>query len=165
MKLIAASSVFAFLAALSIRAGATPGFPADLQADLMLSYQPPCSVCHVNGVTGSGTAQTPFAKSMKDRGLVPANDASLASALTRMETDKVDSDGDTVLDVDELVMGTDPNVADKGAAPTQKGPSVAYGCGARIATRGEAGGAEALAIASIVAASIALASRRAHRFS
>lgn len=137
--------------ALAAPAHASPRYPADLESDLALSYQPPCSLCHLNGVTGYGTVNTPFGKNMRARGLVAEDPAALSAALMKLEADKVDSDGDTVLDVDELALGTDPNTPDKGAAPSQIGPSIAYGCGARVAP-GEGGSPfGAIAIAAAIA--------------
>jgi hypothetical protein len=51
-------------------ARATEEFPSviyrHLNADYSVSpYEPPCMVCHLRGSTGTGTAETPFARSMK----------------------------------------------------------------------------------------------------
>lgn len=113
-------------------ARATDNFPNAIQRDLGLSYSPPCSVCHVGGVTQQGTVNTPFGKAMRAQGLVAYDENRLASTLATMQSSRVDSDGDGALDVDELKAGTDPNVSDvpgKGIGPDD--PSHVppeYGC-------------------------------------
>lgn len=109
------------LSAVASPALATPGFPTAIKADLALSYTPSCDLCH-QGTQSNGTAVQPFALAMKDRGLKPADNTSLSAALQQMETDKVDSDGDGVTDIEEIVNKTDPN--SDGAATT----SPVYGC-------------------------------------
>ena len=101
-------------------ARATPNFPAAIAQDLG-APQPPCSICHAGGMTGYGTVTTPFGQAMKARGLVAGDQTSLKTALDRMRTDKVDSNGNGILDVDELIAGNDPN-----AIAGQQ--NVTYGC-------------------------------------
>jgi hypothetical protein len=90
-------------------AHAVPEFPREVQYDLALDYEPPCSLCHVKNNTGIGTARTPFALSMRDYGLSAEDGASLSAALTGLAQDKVDSDADGTSDTDELKAGSDPN--------------------------------------------------------
>lgn len=111
--------------ALPSLAGATSTFPTAIQAALTAKKAPDCGVCHAGGTTGRGTVTTKFGAAMMARGLVANDEASLTKALTAMETDKVDSDGDGVIDVDELRVGTDPNVAE-GSGVSR----LVYGCGA-----------------------------------
>jgi hypothetical protein len=101
-------------------------FPSEMASDLSLSYQVPCSVCHVNGNTGSATPITPFALSMRARGLTGEN-RSVASALAQLESDAVDSDGDGTSDVAELKAGTDPNSSANASIINDQEPG--YGCG------------------------------------
>ena len=98
-------------------------YPPEMRAHLGLSYTPDCSVCHANGQTGFGTVTTPFGTSMRSRGLVSQNIASLDTALDALAAERTDSDHDGVPDIDELEAGSDPNVAGGGSVPP---PS--YGC-------------------------------------
>lgn len=110
-------------------AGATPTYPATIAADLGLKQQPPqqCALCHKNNKQDASAVITPFALSMKARGLVEFNEGSLQKALTKLEADAVDSDGDGITDVAELRSGDDPNVV---GGKTGGLPPPRYGCGA-----------------------------------
>jgi hypothetical protein len=123
-------------------AHATPNFPDAVRRILGAVQSPPCSVCHAGGQTGRGTVTTPFGQAMRDRGLVAYDETSLQTALTRMETDKVDSNGDGVPDVDELRAGKDPNL-------TGSAPELQYGCGV-TAGRGHPWTAAPLGLAALV---------------
>lgn len=101
-------------------------FPSEVESDLALGYQVPCSVCHIKGNTGSSTPITPFALSLRDRGL-SGDRASLSTALSRLEADGTDSDGDGVDDIAELKAGTDPNSSANADLATVQAPG--YGCG------------------------------------
>ena len=92
---------------------ATDTFPATIQTKYGLSDLPPelCALCHTNGITGSGTVNTPIGRALRMRGLTANNAASLNAALDALATDAVDSDNDGVTDVAELMAGTSPNVA------------------------------------------------------
>ena len=52
---------------LSVTAHAEDEFPGVIENHLSLSYQPPCSVCHLKENTGAPTARTLFALSLKAR--------------------------------------------------------------------------------------------------
>jgi MYXO-CTERM domain-containing protein len=132
---------------------ATPNFPPEISAHLSLTYTPDCPVCH-RGTPGTGTATSPFAQSMKARGLVANDIGSLDTALDALAAEGTDSDGDGVGDIAELTAGTDPNIAG-GANLTP-----VYGCGARIAPVAAAG-PWALLLALPALGMLALRRRRA----
>lgn len=156
-------ATFSATFALATAALATGNFPSAIENDLSLDYQPPCSVCHAGGKTGSGTVTTPFGKSLRERGLVADDENSLSTALGRMMDDAVDSDGDGATDIDELVADTDPNGSGAGSLGEN---SAQYGCGAQIAA-GDAGsgspGAFALAFLTAVGLAVQLRARRQRR--
>jgi len=117
--------------ALAAREGlAKSEFVRIIAEHLMLPYDPPCRVCHIQGTTGPGSVQTPFGMSMLAHGLTSSPD-SVPIALDAMDSDRTDSDGDSVPDVDELRANSDPNtpvpVALGSAEPTY-GCAVAPGC-------------------------------------
>lgn len=122
------------------QAWATDNFPAAIQAKYGLAAAPDCSICHINGIVGTGTVNTPFGKAMRMQGLLPSDEATLGTALDALEANGTDSDGDTLLDIDELKMGTNPNVkntvgVDGGMGeeePIKTLPPVRFGCGADV---------------------------------
>ncbi|WNG27000.1 hypothetical protein F0U62_25525 [Cystobacter fuscus] len=115
-------------------ARATPGFPPVIRTELGLSSPPSCAVCH-QGNPSVGTVTTPFGTALRARGLVFYDDASLRKALTALNTEKVDSDGDGTPDTEELKAGTDPNKSNGTSGPGQEPdggnvlPEPSYGCG------------------------------------
>lgn len=92
-------------------AEATPNFPPAVKSELSLSADPACTLCHL-GTPMVGTVTQPFGKSLRERGLLFYDVPSLQQALARLEAEAVDSDGDTLPDVEELKAGGDPNFAD-----------------------------------------------------
>ena len=117
---------------LSSRAGATGRYPGEIYYHLYPSYTvapytPPCSLCHLRGSTGPGTAQTPFALSMKARGLVARDATALTHALDAMANDQVDSDNDGTPDIREIENDTDPNTPADVTLTGEPGPNA--GCG------------------------------------
>lgn len=127
---------------ISAPAWATDAFPAAIQTKLGLADLPPdlCSLCHTNGVTGTGTVNTPFGKAMRMNGLLPNDTASLNAALDALAAANIDSDGDGITDVAELMAGTSPNVANSGMGGGAGGggggvvelPPVKFGCGGTV---------------------------------
>ena len=126
---------------------ATPGFPGTIRAHLGLSYQPPCTLCH-RSVQGGGPVVTLFGASLLERGLQAGSDSSLTSALDRLVSDGVDSDGDGVEDVDELLAGTDPSSAS--ASRIADKPTLSHGCVGRIAPTGSVGWPALVGVATFV---------------
>ncbi|HWZ89239.1 MAG TPA: thrombospondin type 3 repeat-containing protein, partial [Polyangiaceae bacterium] len=130
-------------------------FPSEIKNSYGLTYDVPCSVCHIKGNVGSATPITPFALSLRARGLT-GNNQSLSSALSKLESDGVDSDGDGVSDVEELKAGTDPNSSANASIVNDQDPG--YGCGG-TAPRGRS----APGMAGVLALGwLALRRRRAH---
>lgn len=107
---ISTTSLLLLLAAAP--AFATDTFPATIQNKYTLGDLPPelCALCHTNGITGSGTVNTLFGRALRMRGLMPNDAASLNAALDALATEAVDSDGDGVTDVAELMAARSPNV-------------------------------------------------------
>jgi MYXO-CTERM domain-containing protein len=131
----------AFLAAVAVPASAAakPKFPCDLlfalgatpnrdQCVMMNEQVRPCSVCHLGGKTGGATPFTPFAWGMRARGM-SGSDSSVESAILKMQTDGVDSDGDGVPDAQEIIDGTDPN--EPGTAKDIQDPQLGCAVGGR----------------------------------
>jgi hypothetical protein len=121
-----AAVVFATVAAVlafSPSARATPNFPGAVKAHLQLAAEPACTLCHA-GPPGRGTVNTPFGKTMRSRGLVAYDDASLRTALDALAAENKDSDGDGVPDIRELKEGTDPNAGPGGSDDV----TPEYGC-------------------------------------
>jgi hypothetical protein len=109
-----------------------------------LTYDVPCSVCHIKDNTGSSTPITPFARSLRARGLSGSN-GSLHTSLQQLKEDGVDSDGDGVTDIAELIAGTDPNSSANASLINDREPG--YGCGGSPPTGRDAGPAFASALA------------------
>ncbi len=121
---------------------ASDTYPPAIQTKYARPAVPDCSLCHVNGITGAGTVNTLIGTALRTRGLVGgSNTTTLGTALDRLATDAVDSDGDGVTDVAELMASTNPNVADVstdggtgggtgGGGGTTEVPPLKFGCGA-----------------------------------
>jgi len=146
-------------------ARATGHFPGLIYRSLYYSYvvppyQPPCSLCHLRGSTGPGTAETPFALSMKARGLVGGDNASLTRALEALTADKVDSDNDGVPDVQEIENDTDPNTPAHVSLTGESGPNAGCGGGQKAGSRGQ----PAVALGILSSALLVGLRRRKRRF-
>lgn len=118
--------------AVSLCAGtarATSEFPDAIRAKVGASSAPACAVCHVTGDRGGrGTVSTAFGRAMRERGLVEFDVQSLESALDKMATDKIDSNGNGTTDVDELKAGRDPNSTSGDGGAAVEIPMPEYGC-------------------------------------
>lgn len=143
-------SLFALLG--SARAArAKERFPGDIAQHLGASTLPACGICHQDGKTGKDTLVTPFAWTMRARGLSGSN--TLIPALDRVAADGVDSDGDGASDVAEIVAGTDPNSA--ASTPADPGlvgdPKLGCTVGGGAVQRGDAGAVALLAVGGVLA--------------
>ena len=115
-------------------AGASASYSPALQDALDLPCSPPCTLCHRSREGGYGTVRLEdggpvFGHTMMETGgLSAGNTASLRTALAAVEAAAVDSDGDSIRDVDELREARDPNTPGVGELC-----GIRYGCGARVA--------------------------------
>jgi hypothetical protein len=119
--LIAAAALVASRGAL-----ASADYPGALEAELGLPSAPRCDLCHHAAAAPVGPVDTPFGKSMVERGLLGSDVASMAGAIQAMRADGVDSDGDGAQDLDELSWGGDPNHASLPVGGAEM--PVLYGC-------------------------------------
>jgi hypothetical protein len=87
--------------------------------------------------------------------MVANNDASLQAALDRLVTERVDSDGDGTIDIDELLVASDPNTEQ--VSNLADVPPLEHGCVGQVAPRGRLG---APAFAGVLAALLLLARRK-----
>lgn len=149
-----AAALLAF--ALPATASATEEFPSTIQRHLGLSDEPPCALCHENGMVGMGTVRTPFGMALRLLGLAAENDDSLTTALDELQKEGVDSDRDGVTDIDELKAGTDPNRA--GVESLSQSNEPVYGCGGTVARSKQ--GATAASGLALGALALALSVRR-----
>ncbi len=132
-SMISRAALLSVALASTVWASAT--YPAVIATEVGVDFVPQqCKLCHQNDQLVKAATITPFALSMKSRGLVIENDASLRTALAQNETDLVDSDSDGCTDIAELKAGEDPNVVscgrDAGTGPLSP---PRYGCGANVA--------------------------------
>ena len=131
------------LAAAPLSAHASPRFPGTMLDHLSLSQAPPCWVCHAGNVTTYDTVFTPFGRSLRLNGLIARDATSLTRALDELDRNAVDSDHDTVSDIDELTLGTDPNT------PPFEGPAPTWNVGCDAASRGRTPLTGGLALAAV----------------
>jgi hypothetical protein len=104
-------------------ASASPTYPALIQQQLNLNYVPACTICHRDNNGGIGTVVTPFGRALMGLGLHGGSDpASLQNALNRAKAEGLDSGGDGIPDIQELVAGMDPSAGGGGL------PQPMYGC-------------------------------------
>jgi len=73
---------------------------------------PSCTVCHATNAGGIGTVTKAHGIALMDAGLVAGDLISLTASLDTLAASATDSDGGGVGDIDELIAGTDPNLAD-----------------------------------------------------
>jgi hypothetical protein len=125
---------------ISTDARAEASFPGDIQNDLHLASAPRCNLCHASPA-GGGPVVTPFGQAMVANGLTFGVDASVATALTALANQHIDSDCNHLDDVAELEQLRDPSTgldfdgSGTAAAGCQGGPSLVpeFGCWASLA--------------------------------
>ena len=147
-------SVFALLlASASTSALASSNYPGEMSSHLGGDTPvPSCTVCHASNAGGFGTVTKSHGISLMDAGLVAGDVRSLTAAIDALASDGPDSDGGGTGDIDELLAGTDPNVADDdggdGGDDGGGGDTLQYGfCAATPAQGGGLGGLFALGFA------------------
>jgi hypothetical protein len=143
-------------------ARASKTYPLVLKEELGLDYEPECTICHTTKDGGNKTVTKPFGRALVQLGLVAGSNQSLRNTLALAEG--LDSDGDTVSDLDELKAGRDPNIqqpiADGGRLPPPplQPPILRTGC----SVGGWRGNAPSDGVSAALVA-IALAARRRAR--
>lgn len=148
-------------------AAATPEFPKKIRDTLSLAYDPPCELCHEYGNAGIGSLRTPVGLTIRSYAVNGDDPQSLVTTLEQMKTDRIDSDGDGKLDVDELtgnptatppVPPSNPNARAPGDTPWPTANIPATGC----ATSSTAARTDLVAwiAAGLVAAVLGLRGRR-----
>lgn len=154
--------IVAVAALSSAPALASLSFPPVIQSELGLVKAPDCTLCHRTDAGGFGTVTRPFGRTMMSQlGLTAANTAALRSALSGADAAKFDSDDDGVSDIDELRMGTDPNVGTSGVEAAPEVPLPQTGCALRANPSESPWSATAALV--VVVAGLALQSRRSGR--
>lgn len=138
-------------------ARAESAYPGNIQAELQLSYTPACTLCHAT-TSGGGPVVTKFAQTMVSYGLT-GNTSSFKTAISQLEKNNPDSDGDGISDIEALKQAIDPSTGQE--QPNAKVPEEKYGCGARIAP-GATRAPVASALVALVAG-VALMRRRRGR--
>jgi hypothetical protein len=139
-------------------AEAKEGFPRDMARHLGATSNAPCGVCHQDGKLGKDTIVTPFGWALRARGF--SGQDTLLQALDRLRADGVDSDGDGATDVDELIVGSDPNSA--ASTPGMPGTVSDPKLGCALAGDARGGGGDTLGFAALAVAGLAWR-RRARR--
>jgi len=104
-------------------------FPPVIQSELSLAKAPECTLCHKSDVGGVGTVIRPFGRTMMTQfGLSSGNLGALRAGLSGADSAQLDSDGDGISDIDELRMGSDPNVGASGVEAAPEVPLPQTGC-------------------------------------
>jgi hypothetical protein len=113
MNRVVVAGLGVLLSASSVHA--EPDFPAAIQTAAGIPCEPPCTLCHTTSPGTLQTATKAFAITLLGSGLLPTHPETMTAAVATLRTKKVDTDGDGVIDVDELAAGTDPSNPQPGA--------------------------------------------------
>lgn len=113
----------------ALPASAEPTFPGAIQEAANIPCTPTCLLCHLTVPGEKDNWRQPFAGTALGNGLKPGQPETMPAMVENLRTNKIDTDHDGKLDVDELAAGSDPNKPDPSAAIC--GPT--YGCGAHVA--------------------------------
>lgn len=124
-RLLATTSSVAFGVLLVPASGmASTIYPRTIERGVGLTAAPECTLCHTTNRGGTNTASKPLAATLMSLGLEGgANSDALEVAIVTAEAESTDSDAGGVPDIDELLLGTDPNepADDAGDAPPPAG--------------------------------------------
>jgi len=131
--------ILAIVTALPAPALAGENFPPTLKMVFDLDREPDCLLCHTVKAGGKGTAETKFGSTLYDRGARGDDRRSLLTALEDAYDDRVDSDGDRVIDVQEVKDESDPNVADRHEPEPSAGGADGDGAGGDDGLGGDSG--------------------------
>ena len=102
MRWFASTAVLAGTLLFAGAASASPDYPGAIKSHLTLKSAPGCELCHSGGKMEIGTVTTPFGATAYGTYALRSGDAALLTpVLDKMKTDKVDSDKDSVGDIDE----------------------------------------------------------------
>jgi len=107
---------------------AEPEFPGAIQEYGKIPCTPTCLLCHTEIPGNAANVNGHFGVTVFTHGVIKGDPTSLQTVVDRLRMEKVDTDHDGQLDVDELTAGSDPNKADPSAELC--GP--VYGCGAHV---------------------------------
>ncbi|HKO52212.1 MAG TPA: thrombospondin type 3 repeat-containing protein [Polyangiaceae bacterium] len=121
---------FFFFMLLTLRVSAEELFPGAIQQAADIPCAPTCLLCHTEIPGNIANLKQPFGLTVLRSGVKPGDPSSMYTVVANLRANRVDTDGDGKLDVDELAAGTDPNTQNPNAELC--GPL--YGCGARVAS-------------------------------
>jgi hypothetical protein len=120
-----------FMLAMSfaLHASAEQPFPGAIQEAASIPCTPTCLLCHTDIPGTRDNLKQPFGLTVLRNGIQPGHPESMQTVIANLRDRKVDTDSDGKLDVDELAVGSNPNLTDPKAELC--GPE--YGCGAHLA--------------------------------
>jgi MYXO-CTERM domain-containing protein len=120
---------FLLVMAFALRASAEPTFPGGIQDAGGIPCTPTCLLCHTAIPGTLANLKQPFGLAVLRNGVVPGDPNSLHAVVDKLREKQTDSDDDGKIDVDELSVGSNPNLPD----PNAELCAPLYGCGAHLA--------------------------------